>query len=463
MKNNSRRSAPRSSSRSQRRTAAGPLRERLRQQASRRQKRRVVSSFKQLRDGVLGLFKRGEVERIARDCGFYQRTARQIRAFEFSLCCARAAAIEAKRGFASVWRLLASAAGVEVARSAVTQRFGPGSAAMLEQLFNLAMQRLPTPAHPQQLKKLEVFDHVLADDGTVLALSPLLKKLFPATRTNSVPSAGKLHATADVVHRQILDVVLTGERHSELEVARDRGVVANTLYIRDLGYVSYDHYLEICLAGAEFLSRLKENANPTVVEVLHGVKAPKWSVGQKLKDLELVKSSKSFAVLAELETSGDPLLVYVIGLYNRETGKYHRYVTSLPPDLFTPEELATLYSLRWVIELLFKLVKSSFHLDHLNTADPDALRTHIYASLLASAIFTAVAMTAAKSAGLPPSSISPLMVGIAAPLLVTPLLLLWLGRKVTYDELAALILRTVASGCRDQNPRRTQRKWGALS
>ena len=53
-------------------------------------------------------------------------------------------------------------------------------------------------------------------------------------------------------------------------------------------------------------------------------------------------------------------------------------------------------------------------------------------------------ITAARSAGLPPSCISPLMVGIAAPLLVTPLLLLWLARKVTYEELAALILRTVS-------------------
>jgi hypothetical protein len=110
-----------------------------------------------------------------------------------------------------------------------------------------------------------------------------------------------------------------------------------------------------------------------------------------------------------------------------------------------------------------KLLKSSFHLDHLNTANPDAIRTHIYTRLLASTVFTAVAVTAPKSAGLPPSSISPLMVGLAAPVLVMPLLLLWLGRKITYDELAALILRTMSTGCRDQNPRRMQNKWRPLS
>jgi hypothetical protein len=55
------------------------------------------------------------------------------------------------------------------------------------------------------------------------------------------------------------------------------------------------------------------------------------------------------------------------------------------------------------------------------------------------------------------------MVGIAAPLLVTPLLLLWLDRRVTHEALAALILRTISTGCRDQNPTRTRRKLGALS
>jgi len=464
MKKNTRHPASPSSSRTRRRASTRSLRRRQGQQRpGRKHERRTVGAFNRLKDGVLNLFSRSEVERIARECGFYRRTAQQIRAFEFALCCALASAVEAKRGFASVWRLLGSAAGIEVARSAVTQRFGEGSAALVEQLFHLVMQRLPTPVHPQQLKKLEEFEHVLAEDGSVLALAPLLEKLFPATRTNIMPAAAKLHATADLVHRQVVDVVLTGERRSELEVARERGVVPNTLYIRDLGYVSYDFFLEICLAGADFLSRLKENANPRVLEALHGVKAPKRAVGKRLKDIELVKSSKSFAVLAEFETSDEPLIVYVVGLFNPETGKYHRYVTSLPPDLFTPEELATLYALRWVIELLFKLLKSSFHLDQLNTSDPDALRTHIYASLLGSAVFTAVATSAAKSAGLSPHSISPLMVGIAAPLVVTPLLLLWLQRKVTHDELAALILRTVSNGCRDQNPARTRRKWGALS
>lgn len=446
-----------------RRAEPGRLGAQLARRRAGKRARVTRRAFASLRSGVIGMVSRSEVEAMARQCGFYVREPREIHAFEFCLCCALSSAVEAKRGFAGVWRLLTAAAGVDVARSAVTQRFGQGSAALMERVFHLAVDRLPKPEHPELLGKLKEFDRVLADDGSVLALVPVLKKLFPATRTNSVEAAAKLHATADLVSRRIVAVELTGERHSELKVVRARPIVPNTLYIRDLGYTDYDHYYDICEGKADVLARLKENANPVVIEALEGVRAPKQSVGKKLNDVQFVKSSDRFAVLVELRTTRGPLLMYVVGLRNPETGKYHRYITSLPPDLFTADELATLYALRWVIELLFKLLKSSFHLDHLDTSDPQALRTHIYASLLAAVVFTAVAMTAAKSAGVAPSAISPLMVGIAAPLLALPLLLLWLTRKLTAEDLADAILRTVAHGCCDQNPQRTAAKWGRLS
>ena len=64
--------------------------------------------------------------------------------------------------------------------------------------------------------------------------------------------------------------------------------------------------------------------------------------------------------------------------------------------------------------------------------------------------------------GSAPGDISVLTVGIAAPLLVIPLLFLWCEREITYDELAAAVIRTVAFGCRNQIPRRSAEKWAAL-
>ena len=440
-----------------RKTRTGPgLKERL---AKPRQAKARKRAYAQLREGVLNLITKQEAEVLARETGFYQRKPQEIPAFEFALCCALAAMVELKRGFASVWRILTAVVGIGVVRSAVTQRFGPGSAALLEALFFRAVERLPAAGGSIQRAKLNQFREVLAMDGTVLQLSPVLEKLFPATRTNVVDAAAKAHVTADLRARRIVDVTVTGERDSELdEFYKVQDLKPNTLYLLDLGYTSYDLLSVVDSSGAYVLMRLKDNANPTVVHVRQGVRQPRSSEGRKLNDVELCKTQDRFDLDAEFVCKEMPerkVTMRVVGLWNPETQRYHCYVTNLSPDEFDVEELAVLYRQRWIIELLMKLLKSHCHLDHLDTSNPEALRTHIYASLLAAVVLQSVMVTAARSAGIPLESISFLTVGIAAPLLAIPLLLLWLERELSYDELAVMILRIVACGCLDQNPRRS--------
>jgi len=425
--------------------------------------RKEQRAYKRLQRYVFTLFTKKEIAELAQESGFQKREEeRKIPAFEFVLCCALAATVEGKRGFASVWRLLAAACGIEVARSAVTQRFGSGSATLMKTVFERAVSRLPTAAHPELLGKLKAFQQVLADDGTVLKLKPLLEKLFPATRTNTMAAAGKLHARADLVNRRIVHVELTGERGSEIAASRRAPISPGTLYMADLGYTSYSYFGEVEESGSDFLFRLKDNANPRVVDIRDGVFAPKRSIGMKLNDIAFCRTHDTFDLDAEFTTDNGPVTFRVVGCFNPETDKYHCYVTTLPPETYSAKELANLYSLRWIIELLFKLLKSSCHLDHLNTASPEALRTHIYASLLAATILSAMAVAAAEEAGIPINRISVLTMGIAAGLMAIPLMLLWLERELSYDELAQVIMRTIIIGCRDQNPNRTERKWGQL-
>ena len=428
--------------------------------------KRERRSYKALAENTLSLLSRGEVESIARECGFSKHKQHKgIAPFEFVMCCAMASVTEAKRGFATVWRLLTAAAGVEVARSAVTQRFGEGSARLMQEVFTRAVAKLPSAPCPDLLGRLEKFKAVLADDGSVITLSPLLKKLFPATRTKSVAAAGKVHATADLLRRRITQVEVTGERDSELAVARSRPIQAGTLYMSDLGYTDYNYFADIKNSGADLLWRLKDNANPKVVKVRHGVYAPVSAVERKLglNSPELRFTQGTFDLDAEFETKNGTVVLRVVGRYNPTTDKYHCYVTTLSADEYTPADLAGLYSLRWVIELLFKLLKSSCHLDHVDTSNVHALRTHIYSSLLAATILSSMCYAAASVYGIPGHAISALTAGIAAPLIALPLLLLWNSTEFTPQKIADMIFRVLAIGCRDQNPKRTRQKWGFLS
>ena len=443
-------------------TANGRLRRQIEAAKDHKRKRRLRNAYNVIEKNVFSLISREEVEGMARDAGFTRREAKAIEPFEFVLSCVLASTVEAKRGFASVWRVFGAATGIEVARSGMTQRFGKGSAQMLRQVFEKVVERVPETTHPELLGKLEQFTQVLAHDGSVLALSSLLNKMFPATRTNSVAAAAKVHATADLVHRRITKVQITGERESELHVAWEQPVQPGALYIVDLGYYCHEYFGTVVAGDGHILSRLKESANPVIVDVDHGVRAPKQSVGKKLDEVGFVQSHRTFDLLAEFSTSAGPILLRVVGVRDDETDEYHCYVTDLSPAEFSVEEIAQLYAFRWVIELLFLQLKSFCHLDHVDTSNPDALRTHIFASLIASVVIHSLLVASAHAAGLHPSDISHLTVAAAAPLFATPLLILWMGMELTRERLARMLIQIIVVGCREQNKRRRARKWGGL-
>ena len=88
------------------------LSERLDRERKAKAPRKARAAYQRLRRGVLQLVTEPEAERLARQTGFYRRAPKEIRAFEFALCCVLASVLEQKRGFASVWRVLAAAAGI---------------------------------------------------------------------------------------------------------------------------------------------------------------------------------------------------------------------------------------------------------------------------------------------------------------------------------------------------------------
>jgi hypothetical protein len=78
------------------------------------------------------------------------------------------------------------------------------------------------------------------------------------------------------------------------------------------------------------------------------------------------------------QCSTDPRSVVAAG--------YVMIITSLDTDTFSAEEIAALYRFRWQIELAFKRLKSTLHIDKLRAFDPDLAKTWIYAHLIAAIV-----------------------------------------------------------------------------
>ena len=80
--------------------------------------------------------------------------------------------------------------------------------------------------------------------------------------------------------------------------------------------------------------------------------------------------------------SGACLTVRVVGLRDDKHGGYHWYITNLPPETAPAEEIGKLYSSRWSIELLFREMKSCYHLESMPSRKAHVVEAFLYLAVI---------------------------------------------------------------------------------
>ena len=72
----------------------------------------------------------------------------------------------------------------------------------------------------------------------------------------------------------------------------------------------------------------------------------------------------------------------LVAIRDEETGDYHTYLTNVPPNRLSADDVALAYKARWQVELMFKACKSEFRLDQLTAQRKAAIEALVYASIL---------------------------------------------------------------------------------
>ena len=185
---------------------------------------------------------------------------------------------------------------------------------------------------------------------------------------------------------------LTSGRQHDGPVFRVGSWVRDRLLMFDLGYFRYQLFDCIDRNGGHFISRLKEKANPEITAILRrwrGRSVP--LVGERLRDV--IERLQREVLDVEVEVafrrrvyagsqSGARRSLRLVGVRNEETGRYHLYVTNIPPERLTAEQVAVVYTGRWQIELLFKEMKSHYGLEGVPSRKPHIVEALLYATLV---------------------------------------------------------------------------------
>lgn len=293
-----------------------------------------------------------------------------------------------QRTIAGLRRAYERATGQCLEESSFYQRFSAGFTRLLERALLRALER--DAGVGRKLRgHLSRFVDVLITDSTVLRLHELLARHWPGCRTNHTQAALKAHWVMSVAGRSRQSVKLTSERRHDGPVFQVGPWVKGRLLLFDLGYYGFSLFERIGRNGGYFLSRLKTSANPIIVSVNHGTTA--GVEGEHLQDvLDRLKRGVldvNIEVRCRRRAYGGRRRTVrhefrLVGVRDAATGRYHLYVTNIPPEDLSAEHVQRTYALRWTVELLFREMKQHYRLEDLPSRKPEVVRALVYAAAL---------------------------------------------------------------------------------
>lgn len=299
--------------------------------------------------------------------------------------------IGTSRKIADLRRGYIAATGTSVCRSAFYDRFTDALVAFLRQALIVAIQNV-CPDAPLLAGPLCAFQDLILIDATVIRLHELLEGAYAACRTNHTKAAAKLHLMVSVLGKSEQKVKLTSGRTHESQILRVGDWVQGRLLLFDLGYFKYALFDRIHQCRGYFISRLKDCCNPVIVAVHQTCRGnARPLVGQSLQDI--LKGLKRQLLDVEVEVRFRKRVYKgcrrwttkrfrVVGCYNNLTREYHLYVTNILPAQLTAKQIAQTYAARWIIELIFKQLKSYYQLENLPSQKQQVVEALIYTAIL---------------------------------------------------------------------------------
>lgn len=243
-----------------------------------------------------------------------------------------------------------------------------------------AMQVLaPVPGNA-----LNRFSDILIQDGTSFAVHDSLQVKF-AGRFNAVsPAAVELHATMSVLRDEVVRVALAPDVQGERAFLPAPISLEGKLLLADRGYCDIDYCDEVNEARGSFIIRNKGNVNPVVHGCYIKGRARREFEALSLQEVLVAIGKRSADFEVGWQRPGARLVMLrLVALWNPQTQEHVILVTNLDRDEFDPETVATLYRLRWQVELLFKEWKSYANLHAFGTTKAPIAEGLIWASLTA--------------------------------------------------------------------------------
>lgn len=215
-------------------------------------------------------------------------------------------------------------------------------------------------SHPQSKQIKTFLSKVYVEDSSIFQANARLTEKIGKSTGKGENTALKLFLGLEVLNGEEVQVsVQKGGLHDSNHVFP---ATSQSLDLRDMAWCSYQDFFKRCQNGKYFISRLKENLNPRIVDCnqpelidlkLKEVDWEKYNEDIKLEVLPLDRETKEPYFI-------EPEVPFTLHIVSSVKGnERYFYVYHLPTECeYTFETIHELYRLRWFIEEVFKEIKA---------------------------------------------------------------------------------------------------------
>ena len=289
--------------------------------------------------------------------------------------------------------------GNRISKQAVEKRIQPNTVHFLQRV----LKHLVSYPLAHNSKKIDdfwkLFSQVWLWDSTAIKLHPSAAPFFPGSRNQTKKQSAilKIQLGYELLCGTLDGICLSPFTRNDQAAAQDIFAVAKekALVIRDLGYFTLESLKRMIESSIFFVSRL---SSQIAIYDLDGKRLDllKTLKKQRYIDQQVLISSKEKLKLRLVAMPLDKAKVHQRRLkaqHDRNAKANHSreymellgwavYITNVPTVMMPAEIIYPIYSVRWKIEIIFKIWKSFFHIVHVPKASVHYIQVLIYAKLI---------------------------------------------------------------------------------
>lgn len=337
------------------------------------------------------LYPASVIDKIAEDTGFIKRK-RTIQAVLFFWTIILEFGMNLQKTLSGLRRRYEEMSGEKIVISSWFERFTPELVNFMRELALYGLQQTINDSGRVLTDKLNRFKDVFIFDNSIVRVHQALAKRFPATRSKVVSAGIKVSLLISAVANGPRKVTIHSERTADIKTISIGPWVRDHVLLFDLGFYKFQLFARIKRNGGFFVSRMKRNGNPMFLQSLKVYRGRAielvglhWQeIRDRIKrkvldaDVEVTFSRRPY----NGKQTRDSMVLRLVAIWDDKDSEYHVYMTNIPPDVLSAEDIAALYKVRWEVELVFKELKSQYALDKVKTKNPSIILGFIWAAII---------------------------------------------------------------------------------